>query len=63
MEIGTIGQSEIDSSTRRADEAREKAASTSVGIVRETHERFAAAYAERLAQSRLARATVDEMLG
>jgi len=53
---------EIKYFERRAEEAR-AAAEASDGIVRQTHEKFAAAYAERIAQADIARRAVEEMLG
>lgn len=44
-------QRELDYFERRAAEARRRAEASS-GIVKVTHERFVAAYAERLAQGR-----------
>ena len=55
-------QNEIEYFARRAEEAR-KAAEANEGIVRQTHEKFATAYADPVAQANVARATVDDLLG
>ena len=47
---------------RRAEEAR-RAAEAADGVVRQTHEQFAMAYADHAAQASVARSTVDQMLG
>lgn len=47
---------------RRAEEESCKAAATAESIVRQTHENFAAAYAERAGQAKVARMTVDDLL-
>jgi hypothetical protein len=52
----------IEYFNRRAEEAM-AAAEASDGIVRQTHEKFAKAYADRVAQANVARMTVDELLG
>ncbi|MGI4880086.1 MAG: hypothetical protein ACRYG4_21650 [Janthinobacterium lividum] len=48
---------------RRAEEEARIAAETNDAIIRETHEHFAKAYTHRVAQAKVARATVEEMLG
>ena len=45
-----MGSSKAEYFSRRAEQARAKAASASDEIIRETHTRFAVAYAQRAAE-------------
>lgn len=58
-----MDQNKAEYFARRVEESRQKAALASSDSVRETHEKFAAAYAERAAEAKLARSTVNELLG
>jgi len=56
-----MAQNETEYLERRAEEER-SAAAANEGIIRQTHEKFAAAYAERIAQANIAPMPVVEVL-
>nr|WP_295660994.1 hypothetical protein [Polymorphobacter sp.] len=58
-----MADEEIQYFERRAEEEAGIAVVASDTIVRETHEQFAKAYKHRVAQAKVARATVDNILG